>query len=176
MVCTHNLFRICVPSLSLKQTIFYRKPDSHYLFYYGTIALEVVNDLGEPWQATMQFPIKFNEAHETRIHLLQMALTAFVIVFSIVRMTIYDPPPSRINVVPITMGFKTLFLIGYQLLTAHVRKWQKWASTKANAVINCLECVFWLAVIVCAGKALKGSYGVAAAMSALAMIFSIILM
>ncbi|KAI7001257.1 hypothetical protein KC329_g56 [Hortaea werneckii] len=62
-------------------------------------------------------------------------------------MTIYDPPPSRINAVPITMGFKTLFLIGYQLLTAHVRKWQKWASTKANAVINCLECVFWLAVI-----------------------------
>lgn len=124
----------------------------------------------------MQFPFKFNEAHETRIHLLQMALTALVIVFSIVRMTIYDPPPSRINVVPITMGFKTLFLIGYQLLTAHVRRFQKWASTKANAVINCLECVFWLAVIVCAGKALKGSFGVAAAMSALAMIFSIVLM
>ncbi|KAI7330815.1 hypothetical protein KC315_g5467 [Hortaea werneckii] len=73
------------------------------------------------------------------------------------------------------MGFKTLFLVGYQLLTAHVRKWQKWASTKANAVINCLECVFWLAVIVCTGKALKGSYGVAAAMSALAMVFSIVL-
>lgn len=124
----------------------------------------------------MQFPIKFNEAHETRIHLLQMALTAFVIIFSIVRMNINDPPPSRVNVVPITMGFKTLVFIGYQLLTAHVQKCQKWASTKANAIINCFECVFWLTILVCAGMALQGSYGVAAAMSALVLIISIVLL
>ena len=54
----------------------------------------------------MQLPINFNEAHETRIHLLQIALTAFVIVFSIVRMTIYDPPAFTNQCRPNHDGFQ----------------------------------------------------------------------
>lgn len=48
VVCIHHLFRICQISLSLRQKTFYKKPDSHYLFYYGTIALEEVNNPFDP--------------------------------------------------------------------------------------------------------------------------------
>lgn len=34
----------------------------------------------------------------------------------------------------------------YQLLTAHVARFKKWHSYKANAILNCLEIVFWAAV------------------------------
>lgn len=51
----------------------------------------------------MGFHITFNEKHETKIHIFQLVLTVLVIGFSIARMAIMDPPPTRANAVGITL-------------------------------------------------------------------------
>jgi len=37
------------------------------------------------------------------------------------------------------------------MLTEHHARFRKWASTKANAILNSVEIVFWLAVLVVTG-------------------------
>lgn len=66
-------------------------------------------------------------------------------------------------------------MIAYQLLTEHTHRFGKWASTKANAILNSLEVVFWLAVLVVTGKTLSGTKGAAAGLSAVVLVLAIAL-
>jgi hypothetical protein len=66
-------------------------------------------------------------------------------------------------------------VITYQFLTEHTLRFRKWASTKANAILNCLEVVFWLAVLVVTGGTVSGASGTAAALSALVLVIAIVL-
>ena len=61
------------------------------------------------------------------------------------------------------------------MLTEHHTRFRKWASTKANAILNCLEVIFWLAVLVVTGMGVGKASGAAAALSALTLILAIIL-
>jgi hypothetical protein len=61
------------------------------------------------------------------------------------------------------------------MLTEHRERFRKWASTKANAVLNCLEIVFWLAVLVVTGMGVGRASGAAVAVSALVLVTAIIL-
>jgi hypothetical protein len=61
------------------------------------------------------------------------------------------------------------------MLTEHRERFRKWASTKANAVLNCLEIVFWLAVLVVTGMGVGRASGAAAALSALVLVVAIVL-
>jgi hypothetical protein len=45
-------------------------------------------------------------------------------------------------------GVKSIIFIGYQLLAEHTTRFARWKSLKANAILNCIEIVFWLAAIV----------------------------
>ena len=45
-----------------------------------------------------------------------------------------------------TQGAKSLVVIAYQVATEHVGRFRRWHSYKANAILNCLEVVFWSAV------------------------------
>jgi len=40
-----------------------------------------------------------------------------------------------------------LIIILYQVVTGHSARFHKWASLKANMILNCLEVVFWGAVV-----------------------------
>lgn len=60
-------------------------------------------------------------------------------------------------------------------MTEHTDRFRKWASTKANGILNALEVVFWLAVLVVTGKGLGRSSGSAAAVEAFILIMAIIL-
>jgi hypothetical protein len=66
-------------------------------------------------------------------------------------------------------------VIAYQLLTEHRARFRKWASTKANAILNSVEVVFWLAVLVVTGMGAGRASGAAAALSALTLILAIVL-
>ena len=72
-------------------------------------------------------------------------------------------------------GIKSLVVIAYQLLTEHRARFRKWASTKANAILNSVEIVFWLAVLVVTGMGIGRASGAAAALSALTLILAIAL-
>jgi hypothetical protein len=74
-----------------------------------------------------------------------------------------------------SQGLKSLVVIAYQLLTEHHARFRKFASTKANAVLNCLEIIFWLAVLVVTGMEIGRASGAAAAVSALTLVAAIFL-
>jgi hypothetical protein len=61
------------------------------------------------------------------------------------------------------------------MLTEDRERFRKWASTKANAVLNCLEVVLWLAVLVVTGMGVGRASGAAAAVSALVLVVAIVL-
>lgn len=68
-----------------------------------------------------------------------------------------------------------MIIITYQILTEHHTRFRKWASTKANAILNNLEVVFWLAALVITGLGIGRASGAAAALSALVLIIAIAL-
>ncbi|KXH37703.1 hypothetical protein CNYM01_06717 [Colletotrichum nymphaeae SA-01] len=91
----------------------------------------------------------FDTRYKTKIHIAQVALIALAIILTIWRMAM-PVPFTRGNIMALTMtdirrkqGFKSLIIIGYQLLTTHKERFKKWASLKANAILNTMEIVFW---------------------------------
>lgn len=40
-------------------------------------------------------------------------------------------------------SIKSLVIISYQLLTEHKERFRKWASLKANMILNMIEVLFW---------------------------------
>jgi hypothetical protein len=61
------------------------------------------------------------------------------------------------------------------MLTEHTYHFNKWASTKANAVLNVLECVFWLSLLVVTGKSADRDTGAAEALTALVLVLAVVL-
>ncbi|KAI3559056.1 hypothetical protein CABS03_07375 [Colletotrichum abscissum] len=97
----------------------------------------------------------FDTRYKTKIHIAQVALMALAIILTIWRMAM-PVPFTRGNIMALTMivvenetdtrrlqGFKSLIIIGYQLLTTHKERFKKWASLKANAILNTMEILFW---------------------------------
>ncbi|GAB7330169.1 hypothetical protein MBLNU13_g01842t1 [Cladosporium sp. NU13] len=119
--------------------------------------------------------LSLDETWKYRVHITQIILIVLAIILSIGRVTIRNPPATRANTVAITMGIKSLIVIAYQLLTEHRSRFRKWASTKANAILNSVEVVFWLAVLVVTGMGVGRASGAAAALSALTLILAIVL-
>ncbi|KAF4550878.1 Hypothetical protein D9617_15g042300 [Elsinoe fawcettii] len=85
-------------------------------------------------------------------------------------------PRNRANTFVLSMAAKSLICIQYEMLTAHVRRFKKWASLKAYAILGGLEVFFWGAAIVllamgiiqsCYGKGCTLSYVAIAASSVL---------
>ncbi|WYZ42376.1 hypothetical protein EsH8_VI_000075 [Colletotrichum jinshuiense] len=84
----------------------------------------------------------FDPRHKTKIHIAQLVLMLVAIILTIWRMSM-PVPTTRANMMALTMGLKSLIIIGYQLLTTHKERFKKWASLKAYAILNTLEIVFW---------------------------------
>lgn len=80
------------------------------------------------------------------VHIIQIILIHVAIGLSAPRIFTKNQPRTRANTIALGMGAKSLMIIGYQLLTEHVRRLKRWHSYKANAILNCLEIVFWAAV------------------------------
>ncbi|GKT64251.1 cytochrome P450 [Colletotrichum tofieldiae] len=80
------------------------------------------------------------------IHMLQLALALAAIGVTVVRMFLPNAPRGRSGTMALGMGAKSLVIILYQVLTEHVSALKRWASLKANLILNALEIVFWAAV------------------------------
>ncbi|KAF2163806.1 hypothetical protein M409DRAFT_57285 [Zasmidium cellare ATCC 36951] len=88
-----------------------------------------------------------NPRYKLPIHIVQIILVIIAIGLSVPRLFMKGQPRTRANTIALGMGAKSLIIIGYQLLTEHVAYFHKWASLKANAILNALENVFWGAVV-----------------------------
>ncbi|KAI8171113.1 hypothetical protein K4K49_004408 [Colletotrichum sp. SAR 10_70] len=83
----------------------------------------------------------FDPRHKTKVHILQLVIMTTAIVLTIARMAM-PVITTRANMMALTMGIKSFIIIGYQLLTGHKERFRKWASLKANAILNTMEIVF----------------------------------
>ncbi|KAM3497332.1 hypothetical protein MY10362_009315 [Beauveria mimosiformis] len=81
----------------------------------------------------------FDSTHLTKVHVVQVVLVLLIFVMSGVRIA------NRASNMPATRS-DTLGIV--MLLTAHVARFQRWASTLANAILNSLEIVFWFVVVI----------------------------
>ncbi|KAJ4331974.1 hypothetical protein N0V95_009767 [Ascochyta clinopodiicola] len=88
----------------------------------------------------------FHSRFKLRIHILTGILVIIVIGLSIPRLFMKNQPRTRAGTIALGMGAKSLLLLTYMLATEHVSKLRRWHSYKANAIISCLEIVFWGAV------------------------------
>ncbi|KAM3547421.1 hypothetical protein ARSEF4850_010036 [Beauveria asiatica] len=81
----------------------------------------------------------FDSTHITKVHGVQAVLVLLVFVLSGIRVATRTPnvPATRSDTLGIVM-----------LLTAHVARFHRWASTLANATLNSLEVVFWFVVVI----------------------------
>ncbi|KAH6678468.1 hypothetical protein B0J14DRAFT_323904 [Halenospora varia] len=112
----------------------------------------------------------FDSRYKFAVHMLQLILVLLAIGGSAVRLLFVKAPgasPSRANTMALGMvsilspspfqsinltknlkqGAKSLIIILYQVITEHSARCRKWASLKANMILNSLEIVFWAAVV-----------------------------
>ncbi|PBP20293.1 putative cytochrome p450 protein [Diplocarpon rosae] len=86
---------------------------------------------------------KLGWIHIVQVVLIQAALgVAAYIQFILPKPTV--PVSGRGATFVFGVGAKSLIFIAYQVLS---KKYNKWYSPKANVIINCLEVVFWAAVV-----------------------------
>ncbi|KAI8961027.1 hypothetical protein F5Y11DRAFT_348897 [Daldinia sp. FL1419] len=95
----------------------------------------------------MGLSIYFDSRFKFRVHMVQLCLTILVIILSIARIAIRDPPPQRAHIMVIAIGVKSFIFILFQVLTEHTLRFQKWASKKTNFALNCVDIPFWAVIM-----------------------------
>ncbi|KAL0935563.1 uncharacterized protein CTRU02_210154 [Colletotrichum truncatum] len=81
------------------------------------------------------------------IHMVQLVLVAAALGLSVARIFMPNRPRGRSGTMALGMAAKSLVIILYQVLTEHVSSFKRWASVKANLILNAMEVVFWAAVV-----------------------------
>jgi hypothetical protein len=56
--------------------------------------------------------------------------------------------PQKKHPLMTSKGVKSILFIAYQIVTERSTRYRKWASLKANVVLNSIEIPFWLVVII----------------------------
>ncbi|CAI6099278.1 unnamed protein product [Clonostachys chloroleuca] len=79
------------------------------------------------------------------LHIVEVIMIIVAIILAGVRLTTITTR-TRTDMMAIAMGAKSLVVIAYQLLSEHLAQWKRFASLKANLILNALEIVFWAAV------------------------------
>ncbi|KAK7217742.1 hypothetical protein V2G26_005745 [Clonostachys chloroleuca] len=79
------------------------------------------------------------------LHIVEVIMIIVAIILAGVRLTTITTR-TRTDMMAIAMGAKSLVVIAYQLLSEHLAQWKRFASLKANLILNSLEIVFWAAV------------------------------
>ncbi|KAH7038870.1 hypothetical protein B0J12DRAFT_764679 [Macrophomina phaseolina] len=117
----------------------------------------------------------FSPKSKLGVHIVQLVLIVSAVVLTFVRMTM-NVPRTRANTMALSMGAKSLIVIAYELLTEHVARFRKWKSLKAYAILNCLEVVFWAAVMFMVFRAnMNSCTGISCALSWVVVILAAIL-
>ncbi|KAK4143080.1 sterol uptake control protein 2 [Dichotomopilus funicola] len=89
----------------------------------------------------------FNPKWKLREHILLLFLVVLLLVLTgtYLNLAPFITPPDIMGIV---YSIKSIFIVAYQLLTEHTRRFARWKILKANFILNCMESVFWLTLIV----------------------------
>ncbi|CAK1362491.1 uncharacterized protein RHO25_004006 [Cercospora beticola] len=117
----------------------------------------------------------FTERFKTRVHIIQIVLIVIILGVTFGRVSIPNPPISRSSIMAIPIGIKSLIIIAYQMLSEHSSRFKRWRSLKANMILDCLETVFWLAVIVVTAMGAGRGTGATKAIAVVTVLIAIVL-
>ncbi|KAL2104694.1 hypothetical protein VUR80DRAFT_9851 [Thermomyces stellatus] len=95
----------------------------------------------------MKLSALFDPRYTLTVHVVQVILILLVFILAIARVSMTEVPITRANIMPIPISIKSLVVLTYQLLTEYNERFQKWASLKANMVLNIIEVIFWAVVM-----------------------------
>ncbi|KAG2421376.1 hypothetical protein HFD88_005351 [Aspergillus terreus] len=92
-----------------------------------------------------------------RLHITLGVFLVLIFIFVIARLANPGTPPNRSSTWGIAVTIKSALFLAYQLCTEHVERFEKWASPKANMILNMIDTVFWFVLFVITIKATAGA-------------------
>ncbi|KAF2251405.1 hypothetical protein BU26DRAFT_563344 [Trematosphaeria pertusa] len=96
--------------------------------------------------ATLEKLSMFSSRRKLPAHIATLLFILGAMGVTVARIFIKSGPTTRNDTMALAMGAKSIIILAYQLLTEHTSRFHKWASPKANTILNGLEILFWSAV------------------------------
>ncbi|OOF92576.1 hypothetical protein ASPCADRAFT_21072, partial [Aspergillus carbonarius ITEM 5010] len=83
-----------------------------------------------------------------RLHILIASLISLIFILIIARLAIPGTPVTRTNVWGIAVCIKAAVFLAYQVLTTYKDRFKRWASPRANMILDIIDTVFWFALFI----------------------------
>ncbi|GIC90912.1 uncharacterized protein Aud_007350 [Aspergillus udagawae] len=83
-----------------------------------------------------------------RLHIIVGALLFLNFVLIIARIANKGTPKTRSNTWGIAVCLKAGIFLAYEVVTAHVERFKRWASAKAYMILSVIDTVFWFALFI----------------------------
>ncbi|KAJ9491849.1 hypothetical protein VN97_g1423 [Penicillium thymicola] len=96
----------------------------------------------------MDLSIERSPVLKFRLHILIGAWVFIVLIFIIARIANSGTPKTRTNVWGIAVCLKSAVFMACQIMTTHMDRLKRWASTKAYMILNIIDTVFWFALFI----------------------------
>ncbi|KAK9644291.1 hypothetical protein HCH54_006725 [Aspergillus fumigatus] len=93
-----------------------------------------------------------------RLHIIIGVLLCLNFVLIIARIADKGTPKTRSNTWGIAVCLKAAIFLVYQIVTAHVERFKRWASAKAYMILNVIDTVFWFALFIITILGTNGAY------------------
>ncbi|KAH3317537.1 hypothetical protein KXW17_000717 [Aspergillus fumigatus] len=93
-----------------------------------------------------------------RLHIIIGVLLCLNFVLIIARIADKGTPKTRLNTWGIAVCLKAAIFLVYQIVTAHVERFKRWASAKAYMILNVIDTVFWFALFIITILGTNGAY------------------
>ncbi|KAJ6185142.1 hypothetical protein N7519_006443 [Penicillium mononematosum] len=105
----------------------------------------------------MNLSIERSPVIKFRLHIVIGALLLTVFILIIARITDSGTPKTRTNIWGIVVCIKSAVFMAYQIMTSHMDRLKRWASTKVYMIMNIIDTVFWFALFVITIMGTRGS-------------------
>ncbi|PLB46246.1 hypothetical protein P170DRAFT_263157 [Aspergillus steynii IBT 23096] len=98
-----------------------------------------------------------NPTLKFRLHIVIGALLFLNFILIIARLANPGTPASRANTWGIAVCVKSAVFMAYQIVSTHVNRFKRWASPKANMILNIIDTIFWFALFIITCMSTAGS-------------------
>ncbi|PKX92790.1 uncharacterized protein P174DRAFT_452081 [Aspergillus novofumigatus IBT 16806] len=96
----------------------------------------------------MNFAIENHPKIKLRAHIIIGVLLFLNFVLIIARIADKGTPKARSNTWGIVVCLKAAIFLAYQVATAHVERFKRWASAKAYMILNVIDTIFWFVLFI----------------------------
>ncbi|EPS30732.1 hypothetical protein PDE_05684 [Penicillium oxalicum 114-2] len=124
----------------------------------------------------MKFPIEPTPRNKFRLDIVLGVLILITLILVIARVADKGTPSTRTNTWGIAVTLKSAVFLAYQLLTGHVKRFQRWASAKVDKILVMIDTVFYFALFIISIMGVKGAHSTSSkALGVIVVLLSIVL-